>query len=77
MNAPKADPLAPLWQRAVCAIFAAGGAFGVLLGVVTIFSRSEFSIEALIWPALGAWGCFIFGRAAVTGRLPQSMQASR
>jgi hypothetical protein len=74
MNGPKIDPPAPLWQRGICAVFAAVGAFPVLLGLFTMLDRREVSIEALILPALGAWGCVVFGHAAVTGRLPRFLR---
>ena len=78
MNHPKTDLLAPVWQRAVCAVFAAAGLFPLIFWLITMFDEREIAIQSLVWPlGLGVWGCVLFGHAAVTGRLPRFMRSPR
>jgi len=54
----------PNWQRAICGLFA-------LSGLIVTFMTLGCSIIPLLASVLGT---FLFGFAAVTGRLPHSMR---
>lgn len=59
---------APIWQRALCGVLAAGGGIAIVAGVVT--GRSMGSYESVASLVLALGGFYLFAYIALHGHLP-------
>jgi len=68
----------PMWQRVVCGLFALCGAVAVGLPVSS-WVIGQDAVAANVWLAAlsAAVGVFLFGFAAVKGRLPTFLSTGR
>lgn len=67
------NPTIPGWQRAVCGVLAVGGVVATAITAWAFFSAAASyasAIEALLFVMGAAWGTFLFGYAALKGKLP-------
>lgn len=64
---------ARIMVRIMCGILAAGATWAFVSAVLDAFSQRPYDWEALFLPLASLFGLVVFGRYALTGRLPSFM----